>query len=228
VTGSGKAFCAGADLGAGENTFAGDDTWKPANAIEATVRPWNMNKPIICAINGAAVGIGATLPLQWDIRLASDRAKIGFVFTRRGIVAEAGSTWILPRIVGFARAMDLLLTGRILTAAEALEQGLVSRVVPHDDLLSVAQGIARDIAENTAPVSIAITKRLLWRQLMETDPRPAKELEDILFHWTGKQPDAGEGVTSFLEKRAPKWKMHPSRDLPDAIAPLRELGDEKR
>ncbi len=219
ITGAGRAFCAGADLASGGDTFATEKTW---GAGQADVRPWNLKKPIIAAINGAAVGVGATLPLQWDIRIASENAKIGFVFTRRGIIPEAYSTWILPRLVGFARAMDLLLTGRILTANEALEHGIVSRVVPADELMKSARAIALDIAKSTAPVSIAITKRLLWRQMTESDPLRAKELEDELFYWIGKQPDAAEGVKSFLEKREAAWSMRPSTDLPDLIADVPE------
>jgi enoyl-CoA hydratase/carnithine racemase len=220
ITGAGRAFCAGADLAAGGDTFAGDDTWNAARENERKTQPWNMRTPVIGAINGPAVGIGATLPLQWDIRVASERAKIGFVFTRRGIIPEAHSTWILPRLIGMSRAMELLITGRILTAAEALEFGIVSRVVPHDDLLATAHAIARDIADNTAPVSVAITRRLLWRQIMETDPHAAKTLEDELFFWSGKQPDATEGVTSFLEKRPPHWKMSAAKDLPTTLPDL--------
>jgi len=219
ITGAGRAFCAGADLESGGDTFATEKKW----GADAEVRPWNLGTPIIAAINGAAVGVGATLPLQWDIRVASEKAKIGFVFNRRGIIPEAYSTWLLPRLVGFARAMDLLLTGRILGANEALEQGIVSRVVPADELLTVARSIATDIAKNTAPASVAITKRLVWRQLMESDPRRAKALEDELFYWAGKQPDAAEGVKSFLEKREPRWTMRPSTDLPDAIASIADL-----
>src|SRR5262249_33877692 len=142
ITGAGRAFCAGADLAAGGATFAGGaDTWAKARALEAKVRPWKLRTPIIAAINGPAVGIGATLPLRWDTRLAPARARLGFVFPRRGIVPEANSTWILPRLIGFSRAMELLVTGRILSATEALEQGLVSRVVPHDELLAAARGI---------------------------------------------------------------------------------------
>jgi enoyl-CoA hydratase/carnithine racemase len=217
ITGRGRAFCAGADLAAGGATFAGDGTWNAARDRERKVQPWNMRTPVIAAINGPAVGIGATLPLQWDIRLASDRAKIGFVFTRRGILPEAHSTWILPRLIGMSRAMELLVTGRILTAAEALAFGIVSRVVPHDELLPAAQALGREIAEQTAPVSVAIVKRLLWRQILELDPQRGKEIEDRYFFWSGKQPDAAEGVTSFLDKRPPKWTMSAARDLPDGL-----------
>lgn len=207
ITGAGKHFCAGADLEAGGATFAGDGTWSAAAELERSVQPWAMRTPVIAAINGAAVGIGATLPLQWDIRLASERAKIGFVFVRRGILPEAGSTWLLPRLIGMSAAMELVLTGRLVTADEARALGLVSRVLPHDELLPAAQAMARDIADNTAPASVAIAKRLLWRQLAELDPAAAKRREDALFYWSGKQPDAAEGVEAFLAKRPPAWTM---------------------
>ncbi len=217
VTGAGRAFCAGMDLQGGGDTFSDDRAFDETRRLEQRVQPWNFNTPIIAAINGAAVGIGATLPLQWDIRLAAQSAKIGFVFTRRGILAEAGSTWLLPRLIGMSNATDLLLTGRIVKADEALELGLVSRVLADTELLAVARATALDIARNTAPVSVAITKRLLWRQLMTNDPRAAKAREDALFTWTGKQADAAEGVRSFLEKRAPQWSLSPARDLPDDL-----------
>ena len=214
VTGAGRAFCAGADLSGGAGTFASDRSFAAAASPEAKARPWNLGKPIIAAINGPAVGIGATLPLQWDIRLASDRARLGFVFTRRGIAPEMLSTWLLPRIVGFSRAMELLVTGRIINADEMLAAGLVSRIVPHDDLLRVAQDTAREIARDTAPASVAAVKRLLWRQLMDSDPRIALFRETEVFNWIGKQPDAGEGVRAFLDKRAPAWTMTAQDDAP--------------
>lgn len=219
VSGKGRAFCAGADLEDEAETFSGQDTWAEASRREAQVRPWNISTPIIAAINGPAVGIGASMPLSFDIRIAAERAKIGFVFTRRGIIPEANSTWILSRLVGMAKAMDLLLTGRIVKAPEALELGIVSRVVPDDRILDEAIAIGRDIATNTAPASIAITKRLLWRQLMEPDPRRSVEVENECFHWIGKQPDAGEGVMSFLEKRDPAWRGK-KNDLPEVIQPI--------
>ncbi len=215
VTGEGRAFCAGADLSSGGDTFAAEGTWGRYAEVERRTQPWNMRTPVIAAINGAAVGVGATVPLAWDIRLASDRARIGFVFTRRGIVPEANSTWLLPRLVGMSRALEILLTGRLMSAEEALELGVVSRVVPHDRLLDEALALARDIAENTAPVSVAITKRLVWRNLLEPDPAAAKAREDALFEWAGKQPDAAEGVESFLENRPPEWTMPKTTDLPD-------------
>lgn len=217
VTGEGRAFCAGADLEAGGSTFARERAWQAARELEEQTRPWVLKTPVIAAINGPAVGIGATLPLQWDIRIASERAKIGFVFVKRGICPEAGSTWILPRLIGAARAAELLLTGRILSAEQALAYGVVSQVVPHEQLMPVALGIAREIADTTAPVSVAVTKHLLWHQLGETDPAAGKDYEDLCFDWIGKQPDAAEGVLSFLEKRSPEWKMKKNAELPPGL-----------
>src|SRR5437867_2914308 len=170
VTGAGRGFCAGADLARGGGSFdrtaeaeyqrtSPERPWeKPRRAIA----PWDVRKPIIAAINGPAVGVGATLPMQWDIRIAAESARIGFVFVRRGVVPEALSTWTVPRLVGMARAAELLMTGRILGAREALEFGLVSRVVPDAELVPAARALAAEIARETAPVSVAIAKWLLW------------------------------------------------------------------
>ena len=204
VTGAGKHFCAGADLESGGDTFAGDDTWAVASVNERKVQPWNMRTPVIAALNGAAVGIGATLTLPWDIRIASTKARMGFVFTQRGISPEHHSTWILPKLIGTARAMELFLTGRIIDATKMLELGLVSEVVDPDRLVERALEVGREIARNTSPTAVAATKRLVWRQWLEA-PLAAKQREDAVFHWCGKQADAAEGVTSFLEKRAPAW-----------------------
>jgi enoyl-CoA hydratase/carnithine racemase len=224
VTGAGRAFCAGADLAAGTAIFdrtapdpaawtpPPDRPWaKPPRAIA----PWDVRKPIIAAINGAAVGVGATLPMQWDIRLAADSARIGFVFVRRGVVPEALSHWLLPRAVGAARAAELLLTGRILRAAEAKEYGLVSRVLPDAELLPAARALGAEIARETAPTAVAITKRLLWDLSTETDPARAEEVEAHAFWWTGTQPDAKEGVRAFREKRVAAWKAAP--ELPEFL-----------
>lgn len=214
VTGAGpRAFCAGADLEGAGAIFAG------ARAVgDAPLGPpggWRLRKPIIGAINGVAVGVGATLPLQWDIRLAAESARIGFVFVRRGLLPEAGSTWTLPRIVGFSRASELLLTGRLLSAREALEYGVVGRVVPDAELLPAARAIARDIAQHAGPVAVAVTKRLLWHMQGVPDAEEAQAIEGPLFAWATGTPDAAEGIVSFLEKRPPRWSMRVSTDMPD-------------
>src|SRR5437764_1673312 len=228
VTGAGRGFCAGADLARGgaafdraaeteyERAAPADEPWrKPRRAVAA----WDVRKPIIAAINGAAVGVGATLPMQWDIRIAAESARIGFVFVRRGVVPEALSTWTLPRLVGMSRAAELLLTGRMLSAREALEWGLVSRVVPDAELVSAARALGAEIARETAPVSVAITKWMLWHMAAEVDLARADDLDARAFWWSGTQPDAREGVRAFLEKRAPRWSMRPSADMPDFLPP---------
>jgi enoyl-CoA hydratase/carnithine racemase len=229
VTGAGRGFCAGADMAAGGEAFdrtaapavelpPADRPWaKPPRAIA----PWQVRKPIIAAINGAAVGVGATLPLQWDLRIAGESAKIGFVFVRRGVIPEALSTWTLPRLVGMAHAADLLLTGRMIDAREALALGLVSRVVPDAELMPTARALAAEIARDTAPVSVAVTKWLLWGLAGETDIDRAEDLEARAFWWTGTQPDAREGVRAFLERRPPRWSMRASTDMPDFLLPPR-------
>src|SRR2546425_1667250 len=170
VTGAGRAFCAGADLEGGGNVFERSAEERPAADPPAA---WWVRKPIIGAINGPAVGVGATLPMQWDIRIAGESARIGFVFVRRGLVPEAASTWTLPRIVGMSRAAELLYTGRILNAREALAYGLVSRVVADAELMAAARALARDIAVNTGPVAVALTKRLVWHMQGVPDPATA-------------------------------------------------------
>lgn len=220
VTGAGRGFCAGADLGGGGGTFGRDSRTTYAEHIERSrraIRPWQMTKPIIAAINGAAVGVGITMAMQWDIRIAAESAKIAFAFVRRGIVPEALSTWVLPRLIGVSKATDVLLSGRMLSAREALELGLVSRVVPDAEVLATARTLAEDIATNASPVAVAITKRLIWSNLTEPDMQRAEETESHAFWWTGTQPDSFEGVRSFLEKRPPRWTMKPSRDLPDFL-----------
>ncbi|HZP40696.1 MAG TPA: enoyl-CoA hydratase-related protein [Candidatus Binatia bacterium] len=228
VTGAGRAFCAGADLSGGTAIFerSGEATaaWtpppdRPWARPSWAIAPWEVRKPIIAAINGPAVGVGATLPMQWDVRLAGESARIGFVFVRRGLVPEALATWTLPRTIGLARAAELLLSGRILSAHEALDYGVVSRVVPDAELLDAARGLAREIAREAAPVSVAITKRLLWHMQGETDLAAAAELDARAFWWTTTQPDAKEGVAAFREKRPPRWTMRPTRDLPDFLPP---------
>jgi len=219
VTGAGRDFCVGADLERGGGTFNRaenfDERERPARP---PLRPWEMTTPIIGAINGSAVGVGLTLPMQWDIRIAAADARLGFVFNRRGVIPEANSTWIVPRLVGVSRAMELLLTGRLFTGAEAAAMGLVSRAVERDEVLPAAMEIAEDIAANTAPLSVAATKRLVYEGLVEPDRDAAQTREGRAFWWMGRQADAAEGITSFLEKRPPEWKL--SKRTP--IEPLEE------
>jgi enoyl-CoA hydratase/carnithine racemase len=220
VTGAGRVFCAGADLGDAGNTFTGKSkVLGGPDAMETvlTATPASMRStPIIAAINGAAVGAGLTMTVDWDIRIAADDAKLGFVFNRRGIMPDADIIWIVPRLIGLSRALDILLTGRIFTGAEGAEMGLVARAVPRERVLETALEAAHDIARNVAPVSAAITKRLA-RRFLEMERPEAAQLQRQLFAWTGSQPDAVEGVVSFLQKREPNWKMSKTRDLPDGL-----------
>lgn len=214
VTGAGNHFCAGADLDRGGDTFR-TDTRPAAPRPERSERrerlePWQVRKPIIAAINGSAVGVGLTLPLRYDIRIAARDAKLGFVFVRRGVMPELSSTWILPRLIGVARASELLLSGRIVLGEEAARMGLVNEAVDSDQVVSRAMEIARDIAVHTAPASVALTKRIIWQNLAEPDPAQAARTEARAFAWLGTQADAREGVVAFLEKRPPRWKLAPS------------------
>jgi len=222
VTGSGRGFCAGADLGAGGGTF--DNRVRGgAQSIEehrdgggvVTLRIFDMSKPVIAAINGAAVGVGITMTLPMDIRLAVPDAKIGFVFARRGIVPEACSSWFLPRIVGIGRATEWVYSGRVFQASEAHEAGLIQYICQPDQLLLKAQEIARDIADNTSAVSVALSRHLMWRGLGLDHPMEAHKLDSMCIYWMGQSADAAEGVTSFLEKRDANFPMRVPSDLPD-------------
>ena len=218
VTGRGRAFCAGADLGGGEGTFSGESqvigSRAEAGAGRRAVPAHQLRTPIIAAINGAAVGAGLTMTVEWDLRVAGDDVKLGFVFNRRGVMPDADLLWLVPRLIGASRAMDLLLTGRIFRGREAAEMGLVNRSVPDDQVLEVAMAMAQDIAVNTAPVSAALTKRMLWEFLSEPQRAPAAKRQGAMFGWTGRQADAKEGVMAFLEKRDPDWKLSKRDDYP--------------
>ena len=219
VTGAGDFFCAGAALGRrrdGSGASAAGE--RPATTDADRVLPWEMSTPIIAAINGPAVGVGLTLPLQWDIRIAAEDAKMGLVFIRRGWVAELGAHWVLPRLIGVSKAMDLMLTGRIFTGREAAEMGLVSQALPAAEVLPAAQEMAHMIAEKCAPVSVAITKKLIWQMLEEPDHAKAQATDGKLYRWTTQQPDSREGVSSFLEKRTPQWTMSKTKDLPPELS----------
>ena len=216
LTGAGRAFCAGADLEGGGETFANRDESGGRQSDEGrntrNVYPNEIDKPVIAAINGAAVGVGMTYPMLCDIRLASEGAKMGFVFTRRGMMPELAAHLIVQRVAGLSNAADILLSGRIFTSEEALEMGIVSKVFPKDQLLDAAYEMAKDYA-NTAPASVAITKHLLWQGL-DSSPKKMMEAEGPSFAWLGNQPDAKEGIMSFLEKRAPAWELS-AQDVPD-------------
>jgi enoyl-CoA hydratase/carnithine racemase len=226
VTGRGRGFCAGADLGAGGSTFDYDtrdgQSATPARAPRdggglLTLRLFRCTKPLIAAINGPAVGVGITMTLPMDVRLASSSARMGFVFARRGIVPEACSSWFLPRVVGISRAAEWCLTGRVFGAAEALEAGLVRSVHEPDELLPAARTLALEIARNTAPVSVALTRQMLWRMLGEDHPMAAHRVDSAAVHALGRMADAREGVVSFLEKRPPEFSLRPSTDMPDFV-----------
>ncbi|MBC7497753.1 MAG: crotonase/enoyl-CoA hydratase family protein [Sphingomonadaceae bacterium] len=232
VTGDGRAFCAGADLSAGAATFdyealgsaspvrADGTTDYGHDAVRdgggrVTLRIFASLKPVIAAINGPAVGIGATMLLPMDIRIAADTARFGFVFARRGIVPEAASSWFLPRVVGIARALEWCFSGRVFDAAEALSGGLVSRVVPAADLLAEATRVAREIADNAAPVSVALTRQMLWRMLGAASPMDAHRLDSRAIWSRGRSADAKEGVTSFIAKRPPAFPDTVADGMPD-------------
>jgi len=221
VTGAGRAFCAGADLSGGGQTFDGVARGRGEAPGEhrdgggrVTLRIFDMKKPLIAAINGPAVGFGITMTLPMDIRIASTAARIGFVFTRRGVVPEACSTWFLPRLVGPSQAAEWVYTGRVFPAEEALQGGLVSRVVPPERLLPVARELALEIARNTSAVSVALSRQLLWRLLGADHPMEAHRLDSKCMDWTGRSADAYEGVTAFLEKRPARFTLRPSTDMP--------------
>jgi enoyl-CoA hydratase/carnithine racemase len=223
VTGAGRAFCAGADLEAGGSTFdRGTTTGVPRDGGgEIVLRIFESTKPVIAAINGPAVGVGITMTLPMDIRLAAEGARIGFVFTRRGIVPEACSSWFLPRIVGIGQAMEWAATGRVFDAEEALAGRLVRSVHPADELLDAAHALAREIADNTAPVSVALARRLLWTMLGADHPMEAHRADSRAMLARGQSADVREGVASFLEKRAPRFTDRVSDGLPP-VMPWRE------
>jgi enoyl-CoA hydratase/carnithine racemase len=217
LTGAGRAFCAGADLGRGEDSFAADeearDERQERGAFPDAFWPFQMRKPVIAAINGHAIGVGITLPMTCDIRYVAEDAKIQFAFVRRGMLPELGSHSIVPQVVGLSRAADLLLSGRVLRGREAAELGLASKALPADQVLPAALEYAAEF-RLAAPASVALSKRLLWEGL-GVDAQAMMRRELPLFGWTTSQPDAREGIVSFLEKRDPTWKLRPSRDLPE-------------
>jgi enoyl-CoA hydratase/carnithine racemase len=235
VTGAGRAFCAGADLSAGARSFdykEREDRPEKQGAIRPdgsvdwsneavrdgggrlTLRIFDCLKPVIAAVNGPAVGVGVTMQLPMDIRIASEDARFGFVFARRGIVPEACSSWFLPRIVGISQAMEWTLTGRVFPAQEALQAGLVKRLYKRDELLPAARALAREIVDNTAPVSVALIRQMLWKMLCADHPMEAHKIDSRGIFARGASADAKEGVASFLEKRPARFPNKVSKDMP--------------
>ena len=220
VTGSGRAFCAGADLSSGAATFnyakrddAGQDDHRDGGG-RVSLRIFESKKPVIAAVNGPAVGVGVTMTLPMDIRIASSEAKFGFVFARRGIVPEACSSWFLPKVVGLSQAAEWLYTGRVFDAAEALRGGLVSRVVPPGELMPAAMALAREIADNTSAVAVALSRQMLWRMAGADHPMEAHKVDSRGIFAMGASPDVEEGIAAFKEKRAPRFRMKASSDMP--------------
>jgi enoyl-CoA hydratase/carnithine racemase len=227
VTGAGRGFCAGADLGGGAGTFDWRERQEDGGRVprdtggRVSLRIFESTKPVIAAINGPAVGVGITMTLPMDVRLAAEGAKIGFVFASRGIVPEACSSWFLPRIVGISRAMEWVASGRVFRAEEALAAGLVRSVHPADDVLPAAKALADEIATSAAPVSVAVSRRLLWTMLGARHPMEAHRADSRALFSRGQSADAAEGVTSFLEKREPDFPDRVSHGLPE-LFPGRE------
>jgi enoyl-CoA hydratase/carnithine racemase len=212
LTGAGRAFCAGADLDPGGETFASQDP-ESFRAAGVRVAAWDVRKPVIAAINGHAVGIGLTLAMQCDIRIVAREAKCGFVHVRRGVLPDAYSHWTVPRAIGFARAADLFLTGRLFEGEEAVRLGIASRALAAADVLPAALEIARDLAVNTAPLSVALSKRLLWEARALTCEEVGRK-ETALHHMVMGKPDATEGVLAYLERREPRWQLRVSDEWP--------------
>tara|TARA_X000001036_G_scaffold388289_1_gene384519 strand:+ start:66 stop:944 length:879 start_codon:yes stop_codon:yes gene_type:complete len=228
VTGEGRGFCAGADLGAGEATFNRDENprakktddkenleWLRDGGGRTTLAIYDCSKPIIAAINGPAVGVGVTMTLPMDIRLASEEAKFGFVFARRGLVPEAASSWFLPRIVGISKSLEWTFSGKVFDAEEALNGGLIRSIHSKDSLLDEAKKIANEIIENTSPVSVSMTRQMLWKMLGADHPMEAHKVDSRAIYELGKGEDTKEGVNSFLEKRPPEFPSKVSKDMPD-------------
>ena len=229
VTGAGRGFCAGADLGAGGNTFnrevrnnkgetegiKDDPEWMRDGGGRTTLAIFDCPKPVIAAFNGPAVGVGVTMTLPMDIRIASEEAKFGFVFARRGLVPEAASSWFLPRVVGINKALEWTFSGRVFSPEEAKEGGLIRSIHPANELSEEANKIAQEIVENTSPVSIAMTRQMLWKLLGADHPMEAHKVDSRAIYELGQGGDAKEGVESFLEKRSPEFPSKVSKDMPE-------------
>ena len=227
ITGEGRAYCAGADLVDGPNTFnyaeegnrLSNDDHRDGGGLVA-LRIFRSKKPIIGAINGDAVGVGATMTLPMDIRIASKSARFGFVFSKRGAVPEACSSWFLPRIVGISKALDWCYTGKVFNSQEALQHGLVSEVISDDMLIDRALEIGASYSGKTSAISVSLARQMMWSMLAATHPEEAHILDSMAMEKMGKSPDIKEGIASFLEKRAPNFPMKVSKDLPDLTAAI--------
>lgn len=218
VTGAGRGFCAGADLSSGGSTFNSDKTGRGLSRDGGgllTLRIFECLKPVIAACNGPAVGIGATMQCAMDIRLASEKARYGFVFTKRGIVPEACSSWFLPRIVGINQALEWVFSARIFNADEALEKKFVRSVHDEDKLLPAARELAREFINNTSAISVALSRQMMWKMLGADHPMEAHKIDSRGIFYMGKGPDAREGIESFLEKRSPEFPGKVSKDMPE-------------
>ena len=229
VTGEGRGFCAGADLSSGSNTFnrdvrnnKGDEVdhkedpeWMRDGGGRTTLSIYDCPKPIIAAINGPAVGVGVTMTLPMDIRLASEDAKFGFVFARRGLVPEAASSWFLPRLVGISKALEWTYSGKVFSAEEAKDGGLIRSVHKPDELLEEAKSIANEIIQNTSSISVSLTRQMLWKMLGADHPMEAHKVDSRFIYELGRGDDAKEGVSSFLEKRPPEFPNKVSKDMPE-------------
>ena len=235
VTGAGRAFCAGADLSAGAKTFdyearedrpdrkpkrdakgeidLGDESIRDGGGL-LTLRIFESKKPVIAAVNGPAVGVGVTMQLAMDVRLASENARFGFVFARRGIVPEACSSWFLPRVVGISQALEWTFSGRVFPAQEAFEGGLVKKVYKPEELIPAARALAKEIADNTAPVAVALIRHMMWKMLGADHPMEAHKVDSRGIFVRGASADVREGVTSFLEKRPAKFPDKVTKDMP--------------
>lgn len=216
VTGRGRAFSTGADL---QDGFAHTD--EEVAGLRETVgrrpRPWQLRTPVLAALNGSAIGLGLTITLQWDIRYAAEDATYGFPFVRRGVTPEMASSWLLPRLVGAARAAEVLLTGRLMSGRELVDLGVASRCVPAPDVLPLALETAREIAEQCSPLAVGLTKQLLQEAVQTVELEPAWSREWELFRWLARQPDAAEGVAAFLDKRPPVFRTSKHVAAPAAL-----------
>ena len=220
-TGSGRAYCAGADLSQGEKTFDWSKRDSKVNGVAIdtggmlTLKLYDFKKPIIAAINGSAVGVGVTMTLPMDVRIASDNAKFGFVFAKRGIVPEACSSWFLPRIVGVSQSLEWMMSGEVFSAEEALKGKLIREVTSQENLVPRALEIAQKFSDKTSAVSVSLTRQMVWKMLGEKHPMSAHKIDSRGVYYLGRSNDVAEGISSFLEKRDPEFSDTVSKNMPE-------------